>query len=137
MRLETRFSDEFEAEVLAITPGKSVHISEGVGMSDGVPVTLSRSIFPADAMPGLLDGLRDTGSVTQALAISGVPDYTREWTRITAERANATQAGHLHCPEGVALLRTHSLNVDGSGQPVEYGETWFVGDRIELVVEPG
>ncbi|MEM9371457.1 MAG: phosphonate metabolism transcriptional regulator PhnF [Pseudomonadota bacterium] len=136
LRLETRFSDAKEAEMLRMEPGQSVHVSEGIGMSDGVPLTLSRSLFPADRLPAFLEHLRATTSITHALDLSGVQDYIRAWTRISAERASATQAGHLHCSEGTALLRTHSLNVDTAGQPVEYGETWFVGDRIELIVEP-
>ncbi|MEM7237096.1 MAG: phosphonate metabolism transcriptional regulator PhnF [Pseudomonadota bacterium] len=135
LRLETRFADAREGELLGLNVGDSVHVSEGVGMSDGVPLTLYRSLFPADRLPGFLEHLSSLNSVTEALSASGVSDYTRVWTRISAERASATQASHLRCAEGSALLRTHSLNVDVAGRPVEYGESWFVGDRVEMIVE--
>ena len=56
-------------------------------------------------------------------------------TRLTAVRASATQALHLHLSEGDPLLRSSGVNVDDAGTPVEYGRTWFAGDRVTLTVE--
>ncbi|MBY8974820.1 phosphonate metabolism transcriptional regulator PhnF [Rhodobacteraceae bacterium NNCM2] len=136
LRLETRLCDANEAEVLGLKPGDLVHVREGIGMADDLPITLNSSLFPGTLLPDFLDHLRELGSVTMALNACGVSDYTRAWTRIAAERASATQAGHLQCAEGAALMRTHSLNIDAEGRPIEYGETYFVGERVELVVEP-
>lgn len=136
LRLDTRLCDAREAELLGLQPGEEVHVREGVGLSDGIPLTLYTSLFPGRALPGFTDLLHELASVTKALNAAGIADYTRAWTRISAERATATQSGHLQCPDGAALLRTTSLNIDSSGRPVEYGVTYFVGERIELVVEP-
>lgn len=38
--------------------------------------------------------------------------------------------------EGAPILRTRAVNVDGTGHPVEYGTTWFAGDRVALTVAP-
>jgi GntR family phosphonate transport system transcriptional regulator len=86
-------------------------------------------------MPGLPESLRNTGSVTEALAQNGVPDYSRVWTKLTAKRAAGAVARVLLIPEGAPVLRTISLNIDARGAPVEYGRTWFHGDRAQLVVE--
>ncbi|MCA1775005.1 MAG: phosphonate metabolism transcriptional regulator PhnF, partial [Loktanella sp.] len=32
--------------------------------------------------------------------------------------------------------RTVAVNVDAQGVPVEFGHTWFAGDRITLTVAP-
>ena len=76
----------------------------------------------------------EVASVTEALRRAGVADYIRAETRITAERANPTQALHLGLREGDPLLRTTALNTATDGTPVEYGRTWFAGDRVTLTV---
>lgn len=135
LRLETRFAEEREAEMLELAPESQVHVFEGIGLSDNTPLSLFVSVLPAARLPGLPQGLETTRSVTQALLGEGVSDYTRAWTRITAESANATQALHLQCREGAPLVATHSLNRAPEGWPVEFGQTWFVGERIQLVIE--
>jgi GntR family phosphonate transport system transcriptional regulator len=42
---------------------------------------------------------------------------------------------HLRIAEGAPVLRSEAVNVDPAGQPVEYGVTWFAGDRVTLTVE--
>ena len=32
------------------------------------------------------------------------------------------------------ILRSVAVNVDGAGVPVEYGTTWFAGDRVTLTL---
>jgi len=136
LRLETRQADTREAEALHLPPAALVHVYEGVSLADDAPIALFRSVFDAARFPGLLQALDATHSVTAALAAEGLPDYTRALTRLTAKRANATQALHLRIAEGAPILRTQSLNVDAAGTPVEYGHTWFAGDRVSLTVTP-
>ncbi|WP_414897460.1 phosphonate metabolism transcriptional regulator PhnF [Rhodovulum sp. YEN HP10] len=130
----TRAADRREAEALGLRDGAPVHVSEGISLADGHPLALFRSVFPAERFPGLLDALAETASVTAALARSGVTDYTRASTRITAERASPTQALHLELRPGDPILRSVSVNVDLEGRAVEYGRTWFAGDRVSLIV---
>lgn len=136
LRLETRHADAREAAELALPLGAQVHVYEGVSLADGAPVALFRSVFPADRLPALPEALARTRSVTAALAAAGVADYTRASTRITAKLATATQAATLRVPEGAPILRTEAVNVDAAGHPVEFGRTWFAGDRITLTVAP-
>lgn len=135
-RRETRAADKREAEALALEKGAQVHVIEGISLADGAPLALFRSVFPAARFPGLLDRLARFASVTEALREEGVSDYTRAETRITAKTATATQALHLHLSEGAPILRTVAVNVDADGVPVEFGHTWFAGDRITLTVAP-
>lgn len=134
LTLQTRPSDKDEAEALALPPGTSVHVYEGLSLADGTPVALFRSVFPAQPFPNLLADLQFHQSVTKALAAAGVEDYTRASTRLTAKTATATQALQLGISEGAPILRTVAINHDTKGKPIEYGHTWFVGDRITLVV---
>lgn len=136
-RFEQHPADAKEAEALGLAPGAPVHVVEGVSMADGQPIAVFRSVFPAGRFPGLPEAMARHASVTMALAECGLADYTRATTRLTAKLARATMAAQLNLPEGAPLLRTVAVNVDGQGVPVEYGTTWFAGDRVTLTVAGG
>lgn len=134
--LETRPCDAREAEALALPPGAPVHAYESLSFADGGPLGLARAVFPANRLPNMIANLRAQPSITEALRRDGVVDYTRASTRLAAKLATATQALHLHIREGAPILRAISINIDDTGRPVEYGHTWFAGDKISLIVTP-
>ncbi len=136
LRTETRPASAPEADALALPAGALVHVVEGVSLADGLPLGLFRSVLPAAALPDFPQAMTRLGSITAALAEAGVADYTRASTRVTAKLADAVQAGHLQVAQGAPLLRSVTVNVDSQGRPVEYGTTWFVGDRVTLTVIP-
>jgi GntR family phosphonate transport system transcriptional regulator len=116
-------------------------MGEKLGMTNGQHYACCSSLqdcestFPADCFAGLEDALRNHVSVSAALNAAGIPSYSRISTRISAEAASQTVARHLHCRTGTPLLRTVAINVDPSGRPLEYGRSYFRGDRIQLVVD--
>lgn len=135
LQVEERQAANGEADALAIAPGDQVCAYHGLSLADGQPIALFESLFPLARLPGIVAALTSTSSVTKALREAGVADYTRASTRLTAVRATATQALHLNVAEGDPLLRSTGVNVDEKEQPVEYGRTWFVGDRVTLTLE--
>jgi GntR family phosphonate transport system transcriptional regulator len=136
LRMETRAASAPEAEALALAPASAVHLIEGISLADGTPMALFRSIFPAERFPALPEAMARLQSITAALAEAGVADYTRASTRLTATLADAVQALHLRLAPGAPLLRSVTVNVDATGKPVEFGTTWFAGDRVTLTVKP-
>ena len=134
LRTEIRPASADEAEALTLPPSALVHLIEGVSLADGVPIGLFRSVLPALRFPDFAQDMARFGSITAALAHAGVTDYTRAVTRLTAKLANAVQAGHLQIPQGAPLLRSVTINVDPDGRPVEFGTSWFAGDRVTLTV---
>lgn len=135
-RLETRPASTAEAAALALASGDLVHVIDGISLADGQPLALFSSVFPAARLPGLLTAMDTQNSVTTALAACGVTDYTRFETRLTAKLADGLQALALHIQPGAPILRSVAVNVDAAGQPIEYGTTWFAGDRVTLTVAP-
>ncbi len=133
-RLETRYASPRETEALALPDGAQVHVVEGISFADDAPLAAFRSVLPADRFPGLPANIAATGSITDALALEGLADYTRATTRLTAKSAPATLAQQLRLPEGAPILRSVAINVDSAGQPVEFGTAWFAGDRVTLTV---
>jgi GntR family transcriptional regulator, phosphonate transport system regulatory protein len=135
-RKETRPSDADEAQALRLRPGDPVHVIEGISLADGQPIAAFRSVFPAARFPDLIPALDTTGSITRALAAAGLADYTRLETRLTAGLADPVLALALQVAAGAAVLRTVAVNADAAQTPVEYGTTWFAGDRVTLTVAP-
>lgn len=132
--IETRRASPDEAAALRLPDGTEVHCFDGLSLADGQPIAVFRSVFPAARFPRLPTLLATLRSVTAALAAEGVADFTRASTRITARAATPMQALHLRIPDGAPVLRTRGINIDAQGQPVEYGQTWFAGDRVTLTV---
>lgn len=137
LAIETRRADPDEAEALGLDCGAAVHCADGLSLADGQPIAIFRSVFPAARLPGLPGALRSQGSVTGALQMLGVADYTRAQTRISAQTADASQAAHLHLVAGAALLRSVAVNLGPDGRPIEYGTTWFAGSRVTLTLNAG
>ncbi len=135
-RLETCRATPGEAETLKLAERAEVHVVEGVSLVDGQPLATFRSVFPAARFPGLLAALEEKSSITAALAACGLTDYTRQETRLTARLADPVLALALQVRPGAPVLRSVAVNVDAEGTPVEYGTTWFAGDRVTLTVGP-
>ena len=135
LRLETLPCDAAEAAALGLAPGDPAHVYEGVAVVEDAPFACSHGVFPAAALPSFPAALRETGSITAALAADGVRDYRRRSTRLSAERAPALVARRLHLRDGAPVLRATALDVTPDGAPVSFVRTWFPADRVELVVE--
>lgn len=135
LALDERAATAGEAKALQIAAGDSVCAYHGLSLADGQPIAVFESLFPLTRIPGMPDALEKTSGVTEALRLAGVDDYTRASTRLTAVRATATHALHLQVAEGDPLLRSSSVNVTEDSTPVEYGRTWFAGDRVTLTLE--
>ena len=135
LQIECRAATTGEARALSIAEGDPVVAYHGLSLSDHQPIALFQSLFPQARLSGIETVLEQTSSVTEALRQVGIADYARASTRLTAVLANPTQALHLHLQEGDPLLRSTGVNIDQTGTPVEYGRTWFAGDRVTLTLD--
>jgi GntR family phosphonate transport system transcriptional regulator len=126
---------EAAGAALGLAPDAGVILLERLGNADETPVALSRHIFPIEPFPGLLDALRNDGSIGGALARVGVPDFIRKWTRVTARAPDAREARLLRMARTDPLLACEALNVTPAGQPTEFGATRYPAPRVQLVFE--
>jgi GntR family phosphonate transport system transcriptional regulator len=92
-------------------------------------------VFPRARLAGIGAAIRETGSISDALARFGHPNYARAWTRITAELPSPELAARLGRPPNRPVLVTESLNVAADGTPLELGRSMFAGDLCRLTVE--
>lgn len=135
LHAETRLANALEIEALDLTEGDFVHVRQALSFADDQPLALGEGIFPAARLPDLHDLLDKHSSTTEALQHCGIEDYVRLSTRITAHAATATQAVHLLIREGDPVLRTVSIEATAAGVPIQYGTTWFAGDRTTLTLQ--
>ena len=121
---------------LGLRPGARVARLERLGLADAVPVSLSSHHFPLSRLPGILSALRETTTITAALARCGVADYLRQSSRVTARLPQPREAELLRLPRVRPVLVAENINVDRSGAVVEFGISRFPTPRVQLVFEP-
>ncbi len=123
-------------EALALETGAPALMIRTLGRADDRPLSLSDHYFDAVRFPELIDGFKETRSITQALRLSGVLDFYRKVTRVTTRLPDKDEARLLAQPGTRPVLVSESINVDPEDRPVEFGVTRFAGDRVQLVFEP-
>lgn len=125
------------AEALGLAPGDPVIRLDTVSEADGVPVSRATSWFGTARFSGIEDAFRRHGSITRALAECGVADYVRQSTVIDARHASAGDIDLLKLSAGAIVLVTRAINADADGEPIQYAESCFAADRVELKIETG
>ena len=123
------------AKALDIRTGSMVLHLQVIGDGGGQPLHVSDRFFPCPRFEGLDMRVRQSGSITQAFAALGVPDYTRRQSRISARLPEPELAAYLKQPSTRPTLHVSSVNVDAEGTPIEFACTWFAGDRVTLTVD--
>jgi GntR family transcriptional regulator, phosphonate transport system regulatory protein len=134
LRLEVRPAISAVAEALGLKIGAPVIFMERLRFVDGEPTALGLHHFSFERFPTFIEMYRVRGTITQTLRDSGVPDYTRRKTSISARLPTPQEAEQLHVPRHVPLMIRKYLNVDGLGRPLEFGESRSTGE-IEIVFQ--
>jgi GntR family phosphonate transport system transcriptional regulator len=136
LRVARLAADKTMAQMLALRAGEPVLLLETLKSADGRPINFGSHHFPFRRFNGLAEAFKAEGSITAALRRFGVSDYTRKVTRVTARMPEEHEAQLLAQPRNRPVLITESVNVDESGQPIEYGLARFAADRVQFVFEP-
>lgn len=108
---------------------------EVVRSVEGRPISRVTSWFDAATVPGIAEEYRAVGSMTLALRNSGVPDYVRAATSVSARLATAAEAEDLELPAGSVVLVVRALDTHPDGRPLLFNVTRFAADRVELDVD--
>ena len=127
-------ADAPTARDLDLAVGTTLIEIETLGQADGVPVSYALHRFPAGRFDALPDVFAASGSITSALVVCGVADYTRRITRLLARMPSETEAGFLEQPLSRPVLQTEAVNIDPQGRPIQRSVTVFAGDRVQAVV---
>ena len=123
------------AQALSLEPGAPVVRLETVNTADKLPVSRATSWFDGDRFPDFAERYIKYGSITAILKSYGVADYVRISTRISAHHADPATLEDLQLSPGAIMLRTEAINAEIGGQPIEYANSYFAADRIELDID--
>lgn len=119
---------------LRIDGGLAVRV-ESLRTVDGAPFALGTRWFDAARLPDIAESLRRTASVTAALRASGVDDYVRVSTVVSARHATAAESELLKLDPGAIVLVTESLDALPDGTPLQHLVTRFAAQRVRLDIE--
>ena len=122
------------AEALSLTPGVLILRMELLSEVDGRPLSRGTAWFDAERFSGFEAAYAETHSITAAFKRYGVDDYLRRSTVVSARHADPADLRDLGLAPGAIVLVTVALNVDMEGRPIEFAETRFAADRVELSV---
>lgn len=135
LRAHEEAASENVARHLKIRPGARVIRLETLGRANDRPISLGRHFFPARRVPDMIAQFERWRSITKALQHSGIGEYSRAMTRITARLPTPAEANLLRLSTAAPVLLTESVNIESRGRPIEYGEACFASDRVQLVVD--
>ncbi|WP_245426188.1 phosphonate metabolism transcriptional regulator PhnF [Mesorhizobium sp. WSM3862] len=125
------------AEALSIARGSSVIRLETRGEADGHPVSRATTWFDAKRFAGIETAMAETGSITASLMRFGINDYLRRSTVLSARHADADDLVDLELQPGAIVLVTIAINVTMDGQPIQFAESRFPAERVELKLSAG
>ncbi len=135
IRSEIRKATKIEADNLKINSRDEILLIETTGKINNIPTILTKRTIPNKRFPSFLEIFQKELSVTHTLKLLGINDFVRSNTNIIAELADSIQANLLNCKINSPLLKTTYVNQDLNSIPIEYSQTWFVGERIQLTLE--
>lgn len=122
------------ARRLGIEGGRVIRV-ETTRSAGGQPISVSTHWFDAERVPHIEAALRRTGSVTAALRASGVHDYVRGSTVVSARHATAVEADLLSLGPGGIVLVAEALDTLPDGTPLQHLVTRFAAQRVRLDIE--
>jgi GntR family transcriptional regulator len=122
---------------LAIAPRAPVYKLDRRRLADNWPVAVETSWLPAERFPGLTRLIRIHGSLHEILSSHYATSLRAGEESIETAPATPREAGPLQVDVGTPMLVVSRQNFDAAGTVVEFGRTWFRGDRVTLVTRLG
>jgi len=115
-------ADEQLAGLLDIRPGGRVLRIHRLRLADGEPMSIDTSHLPARRFPGLRRQLE-----RHAIQLAEAEET------IETVLADPHDARLLGVDPGIPLLLLSRHAIDSTGQPVEFAQSWYRGDRYKFI----
>ncbi|WP_193200110.1 phosphonate metabolism transcriptional regulator PhnF [Nostoc sp. MG11] len=133
-------ADDAIAKELEIPYGEPVALIERLGLANEEPISVGTGYFPLKRFPDFLEPknikiLQEQQSISQFLQQLYGCDHIRRSTCVSARLVQPQDAKWLQLSLNQPILLAESVNVDETGNVIEYGVTRLRGDRMELFFE--
>ncbi len=126
-------ADDHLSDLLGIRPGGRALRLHRLRLADGEPMSIDTSHLPARRFPGLRKQLERHASLYETLRTDyGILLAEAEET-IETVLADPHNAQLLGVDPGIPLLLLSRHAIDSTGQPVEWAQSWYRGDRYKFV----
>jgi GntR family transcriptional regulator len=140
LRPETRIldigyvtADERFANLLRIRPGGRALRIHRLRLADGEPMSIDTSLLPARRFPGLRKELPRHRSLYETLATAYDVHLAEAEETIETVLATPEDAGLLGVDVGLPLLLLSRHAFDTAGEPVEWAQSLYRGDRYKFI----
>ena len=126
-------ADEHLAALLGIRPGARTLRVHRLRLADGEPMSIDTSHLPAKRFPGLRRQLERHSSLYETLRTCYDIQLTEAEETIETVLADPHDARLLGVDPGLPLLLLSRHAIDSTGQPVEWAQSWYRGDRYKFI----
>ena len=126
-------ADEHLAGLLSIRPGARTLRVHRLRLADGEPMSIDTSHLPAKRFPGLRRQLERHSSLYETLRTYYDIQLTEAEETIETVLADPHDARLLSVDPGLPLLLLSRHAIDSTGQPVEWAQSWYRGDRYKFI----
>ena len=126
-------ADEDLALLLGIRPGGRALRIHRLRLADGEPMSVDTSHLPARRFPGRRRQLKRHSSLYETLGSAYGVRLTEAEETIETVLADPHNADLLAVDAGMPLLLLSRHAVDVTGEPVEWAQSWYRGDRYKFV----
>src|ERR1700689_3462064 len=126
-------TDEQLAVLLGIRPGGRALRIHRLRLADGEPMSIDTSHLPARRFPGLRRQLERHASLYETLRTGYGIHLAEAEETIETILADPPDANPLGVDAGIPLLLSSRHAIDTTGQPVEWAQSWYRGDRYKFI----
>ena len=126
-------ADERFATLLGIRPGGRALRIHRLRLADGEPMSIDTSLLPARRFPGLRRELPRHRSLYETLATAYDVHLAEAEETIETVLATPDDAGLLGVDVGLPLLLLSRHAFDTAGEPVEWAQSLYRGDRYKFI----
>jgi GntR family transcriptional regulator len=126
-------ADEELATLLDVRPGGRLLRIHRLRLADGEPMSIDTSHLPARRFPGLRRQLERHASLYETLRTGYGIQLAEAEETIETVLADPHDARLLDVDPGIPLLLLSRHAIDSTGQPVEWAQSWYRGDRYKFI----
>jgi GntR family transcriptional regulator len=126
-------ADEHLSDLLGIRPGGRALRLHRLRLADGEPMSIDTSHLPARRFPGLRKQLERHASLYETLRTDYGINLAEAEETIETVLADPHDARLLGVDPGSPLLLLSRHAIDSTGQPVEWAQSWYRGDRYKFI----
>jgi GntR family transcriptional regulator len=126
-------ADDHLAALLGVRPGGRALRIHRLRLADGEPMSIDTSHLPARRFPGLRRRLERQAGLYETLRTVYSIQLAEAEETIETVLADPADARLLGVDAGIPLLLLSRHAIDSTGEPVEWAQSWYRGDRYKFI----